>query len=129
MRLVRIGRAAVLAAACAALVGCSSQNKDKIEGTSWSCRDQLANGKPFAAGSWTLDFKADGGFAWCQHGFTHTGEYSLGTGDRVTFYFDKPYEGGKKHVRRIRINGDELWFVEPDGRELRFKKTAGPPPK
>jgi len=129
MRLARTARAAVLAAACAALAGCSSQNKDKIEGTSWSCADQLANGKPFSAGAWTLDFKSDGGFSLCQNGFAHTGTYSLGSGDRVTFYFEKAYEGGKKHVRRIRINGDELWFVEPDGREIRFKKTSGPPPK
>lgn len=129
MRLVRMAPAFVLAAACAGIVGCSSHNKGKIEDTSWSCFDQLANGKHFLAGAWTFDFKADGGLAMCQNGVTHTGKYSLGSGDRVTFYFDKAYQGGKKHARTIRINGDELWFVEPDGREIRFKKTAGPPPR
>jgi hypothetical protein len=129
MRPSLIARVLVLAAVCAAVAGCSSHNKGKIEGTSWSCTDQLANGKYLSAGSRSFEFKADGGLVMCENGVTQTGTYSLGSGDRVTLSFDKAYEGGKKHARTVRINGDELWFVEPDGREIRFKKTSGSPPK
>ena len=70
-----------------------------------------------------------GGLGMVENGVTYTGTYSLGSGDKVTFHFDKPYQGGKKHARTVRINGDELMYVEPDGREIRFKKVSGPPPK
>src|SRR4051794_32230193 len=114
MRPVSVARALVGLAVCVSVVGCSSDNKGRIEGTSWSSADQLANGKPIAAGSRTLEFKADGGLVMCDNGVTYTGTYALGRGDRVTFHFDKAYEGGKKHARTIRINGDDMYLVEPD---------------
>jgi hypothetical protein len=129
MRPARIACAFALAAVCAGLAGCSSNNKGKIEGTTWTCRDQLANGKPVTAGSREFEFKADGGLVMLDNGVTYTGTYSLGSGDHVTFHFDKPYEGGKKHVRTIQINGDEMDLIEPSGMTVKFKKVSGPPPK
>jgi hypothetical protein len=129
MRPIPVARALVLIAVCIAPAGCSSANKGKIEGTCWSCADQLASGRPVAAGSREIEFKPDGGLVMVENGVRYTGTYSLGSGDHVTFHFDKPYEGGKKHVRTIQINGDEMDLIEPSGMTVKFKKVSGPPPK
>lgn len=129
MRPARIARALVLATVCTALAGCSSNNKGKLEGTTWTCRDQLVHGQPVEGGSREFEFKADGGLVMLDNGVTYTGTYSLGSGDRVTFHFDQPYQGGKKHARTIQINGDEMSLIDANGQTTKFKKVSGPPKK
>jgi hypothetical protein len=127
MRPAPVARALALIAVCAPLAGCSSNNKGKVEGTTWTSRDQIVNGKHVAGGSREIEFKADGGLVMVQDGGRYTGTYSLGRGDRVTLQFDQPYEGGKKHARTVQVDGDELRVTDQFGATIKFKKVSGPP--
>jgi hypothetical protein len=118
----------LLVVVCATLAGCSSNNKGKIEGTKWSCYDQILGGKRLTDGEMTLEFKTDGGLVMVVGLDTHTGTFSLGSGDKVTFQFDKPLDGNKKHIETIQLVGNDLHMTDRSG-TIRFKKVAGPPPK
>src|SRR5262245_60176343 len=107
MRLAPVARAAALVV-CLALVGCSSNNTGKIEGTKWRSVAQQVKGQMFAEGAFELEFKKDGGLTYKAPAGTLTGKYSLGSADRVTFHLDQPLGGNKKHIESITINANEL---------------------
>ena len=125
MRLASAARVLGLVVVCAAMTGCSSNNKGKIEGTTWSSIAQSTKqGQPLPAGAITLEFKSDGSMKMSIIGGTvYTGKYSLGMGDSVTFNLDQNLEGRKKHMETIKINGDELKMIDSDGTTVTFKKV------
>lgn len=120
--------ALALALACAALAGCSSHNKGKVEGTKWASYDQVLGSKRLTDGEMTLDFKADGGLVLTIGLDTYAGTYSLGSGDKVTFNLDKPLDGNKKHIKTVQVVGNDLHLTDGKG-TTRFKKVSGPAPK
>lgn len=124
MRIVRLTGITALAVLCVAAMGCSSNNKGKIEGTKWSCIDQPIQGGRLTAGLMTLEFKADGGFIMVAGPTTITGKYSLGTGDTVTLDLDQPLEGQKKHAEKVKISGNQLEMIDSDGKSIKFSKVS-----
>jgi hypothetical protein len=124
MRLAACARGLVLVVVCAALTGCNSNNKGKIEGTHWSSIAQSSKSGPLPAGAITLDFNTDMTMKMSIIGGTvYSGKYSLGFGNNVTFNFDQALEGRKSHVETIKINGDELQMIDSDGTTVTFKKV------
>jgi hypothetical protein len=119
-----IARAAALAVACAALAGCSSNHKGKIEGTKWSCLDQLVKGSHVDAGTITIEFKKDGSLVLVNGPTTITGKYSLGASDTVKLSLDQAFDGKKHHEKTMLINGDDLQMIDPDGNTIRFRKAT-----
>lgn len=112
--------------------GCSSNNKGKIEGTTWINGVSTIKAGQVPAGMITLEFRTDGTFSMIAKDPTGknvggNGTYSVGYGDYVTLTFDKPLEGQKTHRQKIVINGDNMQFIDSDGTTLNFtrKKAAG----
>jgi hypothetical protein len=122
MRLPPVARAAALVV-CLAGVGCSSNNKGKIEGTKWISISQLVKGQMLPEGALTLDFRADGTLTYKAGPQTLTGKYTLGSGDRVNLYLDQALAGSKKHVETVKINANELEMIDFDGTAAKFKKV------
>jgi hypothetical protein len=104
------------------MTGCSSKNKGKIEGTTWSSQATSVKGTPIPEGFVKLVFGADGSLTYRMGPLTYKGKYSLGMGDNVTMTFDQELEGKKTHVEKISINGDQLTMTDSDGTQVQFKK-------
>ena len=116
-------RLAVVAALVCSL-GCSSNNKGKIEGTKWSSEPTTLSGKSLPAGALELDFAKDGKLVYKLLGGTvYTGTYSLGFGDTVTLNLDQELGGRKRHAQKVVINGDRLTMSDTDGTSVTFKKV------
>jgi hypothetical protein len=105
------------------VVGCSSNNTGKIEGTKWSSLAGTVKGQPIPAGILQLEFRADGGLTYRAGPQTFTGTYSLGGGDAVTFNLDQELAGRKSHREKIVINGDNLTMTDSDGTAISFQKV------
>jgi hypothetical protein len=103
-------------------VGCSSNNKGKIEGTKWSSLASTVKGTPLAAGMLRLEFATDGKVSYVVGPQTFTGTYSLGAGDTVTLHLDQDLGGSKTHAEKIVIAGDKLTMTDTDGTQLSFEK-------
>jgi uncharacterized lipoprotein NlpE involved in copper resistance len=107
----------------AMLVGCSSNNKGKIEGTKWTSQAASVKGQTIPAGALTLEFKADGSMIYGIIGMNKTGKYSLGMGDTVTFKMDEKLGERKDHAEKIKIEGDVLTMTDSDGTALKFNRA------
>jgi len=104
------------------ILGCSSNNKGKIEGTKWSSQAATVKGKSIPAGVLQLEFRSDGSMVYGVGPQAYTGRYSLGAGDSVTLNLDQDLAGRKVHSERISISGDLLTMTDSDGTQLTFKK-------
>jgi hypothetical protein len=90
-------------------IGCGgSNNKGKIEGTKWSSEKGTVEGKEVGEGDLYLEFTKDGKLYFVTTTVTLKGTCSVGSGDQVTFEFDKEVSGNKTHVEQISISGERL---------------------
>ena len=104
-------------------VGCSSNNKGKIEGTSWTSQAATVKGKPLPAGVLQLEFYGDGKLVYRAGPQTMTGKYSLGWGDYITMNLDQELAGRKTHRQKVIISNGELTMVDSDGTQMTFSKA------
>jgi hypothetical protein len=104
------------------LAGCSSNNKGKIEGTSWTSTQTNIKGASVPAGHAQLTFHANGKLFYYVGDNTYSGSYSLGIGDTVILNFDQNVVGRKTHHQRIVINGKKLTLIDSDGTTVVFEK-------
>lgn len=113
------------------LAGCgaSSNNKGKIEDTTWSSGSGTWEGKGQPPGYLKLAFNADGSFVYTVPDSEYRGKYVLGSGDTVTLEFDEDFNGSKVHKSKIAIKDDELTLTDTDGKEMKFyqPRKATPP--
>jgi hypothetical protein len=107
-----------------ALSGCSSNNKGKIEGTSWSSQAATIKGNMIPAGTLGLKFGADGSLVYKVGPTNYTGKYSLGFQNMLTMHLDQALAGQKNHVETVVIEGDKLTMSDMDGTSLTFQKEA-----
>src|SRR5437016_5743644 len=114
-----VGGALLLAMLCS--LGCSSNNKGKLEGTKWTSLPANFKGRQLSAGELTLDFGADYTLVYKAGPRTFRGTYTLGRGDNVTLNLDKLLAGSKERAEKITVDGDTLTMTEGDGSELIFK--------
>lgn len=115
---------ASLAILCS-LVGCSSSNnKGKIEGTTWTSLPQLVQGQPAADGFLSISFGADRTFSYKIGDSTLTGKYSIGSGDKVTLFYDKPVAKKTKHVHTFKVREQELEMTDEEGNVRKFRKSS-----
>ena len=122
MRFLSTLRFALLPMILIGVVGCSSSNKGKIEGTRWiNTEGKDKEGRSLPPGELRLEFGSDGSLTSKNHDETLTGKYTLGMGDRVTFHFTKEISGSKSHVVKININGDTMTMTDATG-EITLKK-------
>jgi hypothetical protein len=96
-------------------IGCGSNNKGKIEGTKWSSEKGTADGKEVGEGELYLEFTKDGKLYLVTPTDTVKGTYTVGSGDQVTFDFDKEVSGKKSHVEKISISGERLTMTDSKG--------------
>jgi hypothetical protein len=131
MRLARLARPIVLLP-LVFVVGCLSENKGKIEGTRWVSRPATISAKMappgypssvrVPGGYLELHFHQDGNLYYIIRGKIHTGKYSLGMGNIVTFHLDEPVAGMKIHAEKIVIDGEQMSVTDSDGTQLTFDK-------
>jgi len=122
MRVSAVARVGVLAAILCA-VGCNSNNKGKIEGTTWKSQAFTTKGTSVPAGSITFEFTKDGKMTYTILGTPYTGRYSVGSGDYVTLYLDKELAGSKTHRQRIIIRNDTMQLIDTDGTSITFDRS------
>jgi hypothetical protein len=121
MRFTRGLQLVVLALALSA-VGCSSNNKGKIEGTKWTSDATTIKGQQIPAGALGLEFGSDGSLVYRTLMARFTGKYSLGGGDTVTLHLDQDLAGRKEHSEKVVISGDKLTMTDSDGTSITFSK-------
>ena len=122
MRLAIVPRLAV-AFLLLASVGCSSNNKGKIEGTKWVNKATIVKGQNLPAGLIRMEFKADGTYSQTILADVTTGKYVLGAGDTITLNVDKPKDGNKKLRSDFTITGTTMVMKDPDGTSITFDKA------
>jgi hypothetical protein len=110
-----------LAAALVVAVGCSN-NKGKIESTTWASAAKTSTNEEAPAGARRLQFGKDGHLFYTVDGKLYKGNYSLGMGPAVIFTLEEDLEGRKIHPYKIVIDGDQLTLTSADGKELMFQK-------
>jgi len=103
-------------------IGCSSNNKGKLEGTKWSSLATTVNGMPVPAGTLKLEFGADKSLVYRTSIGTFNGTYSLGMGDNVTLKLDRDLAGRRNHTEKITVNGDRLAMRDSDGTSVTFER-------
>jgi len=97
------------------VVGCSSNNKGKIEGTKWASKAGKVEDEKVKAGQLILEFGEEGALRAIAFDAIVLGKYSLGAGDKVTMEFSDEVMGEKSHRARISIDGDTLTFSDSSG--------------
>jgi hypothetical protein len=112
-----------LAAALAVALGCSSDNKGKIEETKWLSQAATLQGESLAAGARELLFQKEGHLVYRIGAKVYQGTYALGLGPAVTFHLEEELDGRKIHPEKIVINGNELTVTHPDGSALTYQKS------
>jgi hypothetical protein len=110
-------------------VGCTSNNKGKIEATKWKSLPGTVKGLSLPAGAFELQFGGNGqmiytfGASELGPKQTFRGTYDLGIGDIVTLNLDTPLAGSKVHAETVIIEGDRLTMTDTDGTSLTFAKA------
>lgn len=123
MRLSFVVRFAVLAAVLC-IVGCSSNNKGKLEGTKWNSQAFTPQGgKPVPAGIVTYEFATDGRLTYRIMDQSYTGRYSLNSGDYVTLHLDQALGGSRTLRQRIIVRDTTMQLIDTDGTSVMFDKT------
>jgi hypothetical protein len=106
----------VLIAAILCFAGCNFySNKGKIEGTKWESEKATIDGKEFEEGAFYLEFEKGGKLIYGPVGSTEEGKYTIGSGEQVTFTFEKEVAGSKSHVEKITVAGDRLTMSDAKG--------------
>jgi hypothetical protein len=121
MRPALLARLVLLPLALA--VGCSSNNRGKIEGTNWRSDPVTAKGQTLPDGSLKLNFHTDGTMIYRVGGNTFSGRYLLGPGNTVTFQLDQPLAGRTTHVETVAIAEDRMKVSDADGTEATFRRV------
>jgi hypothetical protein len=103
-------------------VGCSSNNRGKIEGTSWRSDQATIKGHSVPDGFLRLTFRTDGTMIYYAGGKNFSGKYLLGPGNAVTFQLDEPLAGKTTHAETIAIAEDRMKVSDTDGTEATFRK-------
>jgi hypothetical protein len=104
------------------IVGCSSNNAGKIEGTHWTSQACTFKGKMVPAGFLKLSFYKDGSITYQAGNLTFNGKYTLGMGDSVTFELNRELAGRKTHNQKCVIVEDRLTVSDTDGTKMNFTK-------
>lgn len=78
-------------------------------------RKGTADGKEVGEGELYLEFTKDGKLYFVTTNDTLKGTYTIGSGDQVTFNFDKEVGGKKSHVEKISISGGLLTLTDSKG--------------
>jgi hypothetical protein len=102
--------------------GCSSNNKGKLEKTSWRSEAATIKGRSFPAGAFEVFFRADGSMLYRAESKNITGRYSLEVGDVVIFQLDESVAGRTTLADIIVVEGDKMMMTDPDGTQLQFKR-------
>jgi hypothetical protein len=110
-----------LAAALVVAAGCSD-NKGKIEATTWTSTAITDKGEDIPAGARRLQFGKDGHLFYTIHGRHYRGNYALGMGPAVTFTMDEDLDGRKIQAHKVVIDGNQLSLTDADGKVLTFEK-------
>jgi hypothetical protein len=105
------------------LAGCSA-NSGKIEGTTWTSVPQMIEGRMAREGFLTIQFGTDRSFTYRIGDSNLTGTYSIGSGDKVTFFYSKPIAGKTRHVHTIRVSDEELQISDDRGNMHKFRKGS-----
>lgn len=121
MRPALLARMAVVAALVVA-AGCSN-NKGRIEATTWASAAATVQGEEVAEGAQRLQFGKDGHLFYTIHEKQYRGNYTLGMGHAVTFSLEQDLDGRKIHPHRIVIEGEQLTLTRADGSNLMFHKV------
>jgi hypothetical protein len=106
-----------------AVLGCSSNNRGKIEGTNWRSDHNTYKGMAVPDGFLKLNFHTDGTMIYRAGANTFSGKYYLGPGNAVTFELDQSLGGRKTHIESIAISDDRMKVVDGDGTEATFRKV------
>lgn len=121
MRPAFLARVALVAALVVA-AGCSN-NKGKIEATTWVTPDATGKSDETTEGAQRLQFGKDGHLFYTVVGKLYRGYYTLGMGPAVTFTLEQDLDGRKIHPHKIVVEGEELKLTSADGSELTFRKV------
>lgn len=111
-----------LAALLLLSLGCSSNNKGRIEGTKWTSLAATVKAGAIPAGARYLEFGKDGKMVYTADSQPSKGTYALGLGPTVTFNLEKEVDGRKIHPQKIVIDGERLTMTDPDGSEVAFQR-------
>jgi hypothetical protein len=111
-----------LAAALVVAAGCSN-NKGKIEATTWTSTATTDKGEEIPAGARRLQFGKDGHLFYTNLGTHYKGNYTLGMGPAVTFTLEQDLDGRKIHAYKVVIDGDQLMLTDADSKVLAFEKV------
>lgn len=101
-------------------LGCSSNNKGKIEGTKWQSELGVVKNNQIPAGFIALEFTADGNLVYAAGPDVYRGTYSFGMGNYVTFKLDRELAGRKVHAQKIEVEEGKLKLIDSDGTTLTF---------
>lgn len=115
MRQFRLMMIATLALVFCMSSGCGSNNKDKLEGTSWISKPGQVGEEKIKKGDVILDFDKEGMMRAKTFGTFVRGKYTLGSSDTVMIEFDHPVLGEKTHRVRISVEEDTLTFRDSSG--------------
>lgn len=100
-----------------------SNNRGKIEGTSWVSRKTEIDGKTIPAGTVRLNFSPST-FLVCEwDGDKFRGKYILGPGDTVIWKFDEPLNGSTEHSYQCMFDGNQLTLKDQKGTEIIFDRV------
>lgn len=111
-----------LAAALIVVVGCSD-NKGKIEGTTWAWVDITAKSDDKSVAERRLNFDKDGHLFYTVFGRHYKGNYTLGMGPAVTFTLEEDLDGRKIYAHKLVVEGNQLMLTDADGKMLTFYKV------
>lgn len=113
---------ALLALPLVLVLGCSSNNKGKIEGTKWKLRGGMPGSELI------YEYGSDGRITVGNGAVQITGTYSLGAGDRIRMTMDQAIDGHTQLTTNATITGDVMTCVDPDGTTLMFDRVKDAPP-
>ncbi len=102
--------------------GCQSNNKGKLEGTSWTSDPGKVKGTPVPEGFLKVNFLADGHLVLRGGGKHFNGTYSLGPGHMVSMHLDKELAGSTSFMETIVVEGKRMTMTDLDGTEIAFQQ-------
>lgn len=106
----------------------SSNNKGKLEGTSWDSEPGWIKKVIYISrGGSKLTFYGDLTFSWSIGNMKFTGKYAYGPGDYVYLTLNEELEGQREFQERVILLGDKLTMADEDGTALTFTRRHATP--
>lgn len=106
-------------------LGCSSNNKGKLEGTAWKSLAIPADDvddEAVPAGAIRIQF-TKGGIVYLRGPRGNwQGKYTLGGGDWITIHLDRELDGAKIRNERVIIQGNQMIMIGEDGNATTFEQ-------